>query len=582
MISHSDPVEVTPSPGSASDELLSKPLKLPAELHGWPLSILGLSVRLANSLKRLGVVVLGDLQDRTGAQLINTAGLGVTGIQQIHVSIEHLTAIPNVQDLVQRDGNGQSLVPRLSARVLTAVAAARTLGEEFEALLTELPERNASLVRERWASFDAGSTLDSIGHRHGLTRERVRQIVERHKKLVLTSNLRLPIAGRIVDLVEHAGGALTTPHLVRLLESEGLKTTRQELGILQTLSEMGVTGGRLIYSARHRLWLSDSGVARWINTHQLDEMNRSLKSRVRKRLARSGAVGRSDIRGLSPFGLSHALSVALRGKPRALRVGAYLLPVPSLNTPVTRNVMKMLAVTPLLNVTDVHAGLSQSARLDVPPIEVLLAELANHRDFVVSGEMVSAAKPPVREEVLSPSEQVIVSAMESSGGLLLWNEFTDAIQRAGFSFPMATVLLRQPFVVRRAIGIYGFRGRAVDPSLMRRKVRERQLARQNEVMRVRKLGADVLEVQFTLTPFSIQGVLATPSEIRRAGIVHWRGVFAGRERPLVAKNGFIYNLSRWLRDVGASVGDVVIATFYLGEARVEFNEPLLRRTGTDG
>jgi hypothetical protein len=570
-------------PQLSESEILSEPLTVASELSHWPLAVLDLPIRLENALKRCGVQVLGELQSKTADELLSTAGIGVKGVRQIQNAI-HLMTVPNIDKLVERDRSGRSLLPHVSGRMLLAIANAQTLADEIEALFLGLPERNVAMVRQRWASSSDGEpTLESIGQRNGISRERVRQIVGKRRSLVESSNLRLPIAAGVVQLVEESGGAMSTADLIRELKAKNIRVTTRELAVLQTLSEMGITGGRLMYSIPHRLWVSDSGIRKWLDTHKLDEVNQAIRASVRKILKRSGAIRRSDLGSLSPFGLTYALGVALRGKSRALRVGEYVIPIPSLDTSLTRSVEKMLSLTPRLTISDIHAGLRQTIRLEVPPIEVLLAELENHPAFVVNGEHVSATTQRNWKEVLSPSEQVIVEAMDSAGGLLLYTEFTDAVQRAGFSHAMAVVLLRQPFVVRRAVAIYGLRGRSLDSSLMRRKLRERKAARRNEVVRVRRLNADAVEVQFTVTRFSMQGVFALPKEIRRLAIPRWRGVFAGgRERSLQAKNGFIWNVSRGLRDVNAQLGDVVVATFYLAEARVEFNHPLVRRTVTSG
>jgi RNA polymerase primary sigma factor len=66
------------------------------------------------------------------------------------------------------------------------------LHHEMTKLLDELPEREASILRMRYGFEDAPMTLDEIGKRIGLTRERVRQIEKAAKeKLRMKTKVRI-------------------------------------------------------------------------------------------------------------------------------------------------------------------------------------------------------------------------------------------------------------------------------------------------------------------------------------------------------------------------------------------------------
>ena len=76
-------------------------------------------------------------------------------------------------------------------------------------------------------------------------------------------------------------------------------------------------------------------------------------------------------------------------------------------------------------------------------------------------------------------------------------------------------------------------------------------------------------------PFTVQGILGLPSELRGVATTRWDGRLPdGRATPLRMDNGFLWPLSAWFAQVGARVGDVLVVTFYMAEARVEFNEIL--------
>ena len=83
-------------------------------------------------------------------------------------------------------------------------------------LLTALPERAQDIMRRRYGLEEGeGETLEAIGKRYGITRERVRQIEEFSLRAVrksLAFGANLPEASRLVPRGPAIVGALALQH----------------------------------------------------------------------------------------------------------------------------------------------------------------------------------------------------------------------------------------------------------------------------------------------------------------------------------------------------------------------------------
>lgn len=102
----------------------------------------------------------------------------------------------------------------------------------IDEVLSSLSSREADIVRSR-RGFDTGrtATLEQIGNRYGLTRERIRQVeLEAYRKLRHPSRNR-HLWRAFAAYFVHSGGSLITPDIAMasrykfLLESIGMKTT---------------------------------------------------------------------------------------------------------------------------------------------------------------------------------------------------------------------------------------------------------------------------------------------------------------------------------------------------------------------
>ncbi len=125
-------------------------------------SDLPLSVRLQGVLQRKAVQRLGDLDQVAYCDLRRMDNCGRKTINELRAILDRLNA------------DDSALLPRAQEKVTPSALLA-----QLDALLAQLPKRDLEILTSRLgAESGEPATLESIGRRFGMTRERVRQIVE--------------------------------------------------------------------------------------------------------------------------------------------------------------------------------------------------------------------------------------------------------------------------------------------------------------------------------------------------------------------------------------------------------------------
>lgn len=135
-------------------------ITVPAELHHLNVADLPLSVRLEGVLQRKGVRCLGDVQGVSLDDLRRTKNCGRKTIAEL-----------------------QQVIERAAAGEFTEAENTRwnpvELVQTLDALVSDLPDRNEAILSLRLGGRrDKVPTLEEVGGKYGLTRERIRQVIE--------------------------------------------------------------------------------------------------------------------------------------------------------------------------------------------------------------------------------------------------------------------------------------------------------------------------------------------------------------------------------------------------------------------
>ena len=153
------------------------------EVDGYKIEVLGLSVRSRNALRRVGIMTVGDLLRVSPEELSKVRNLGAVSITEINRAAEALGV---------RLGQPNTYLYSSSERDLDGVAAEE--GEypirpfdPLDTYLDSLSERNLDVwlaYRTKWKASNGRlrPTYEEVGTRHGVTRERVRQIISKQDR----------------------------------------------------------------------------------------------------------------------------------------------------------------------------------------------------------------------------------------------------------------------------------------------------------------------------------------------------------------------------------------------------------------
>lgn len=101
------------------------------------------------------------------------------------------------------------------------LSSTRTAEELLDALLSSFPDRSGVIARERFGILDgAEKTLEEIGKTHGITRERVRQIVDvilKRVKEIMARETDHILVRRVIDTVKNHGSIMVIGDLLKAI-----------------------------------------------------------------------------------------------------------------------------------------------------------------------------------------------------------------------------------------------------------------------------------------------------------------------------------------------------------------------------
>ncbi len=528
--------------------------------------------RVAEVLRRAQITTLGGLHGADPESLVGLHGLGPLGVRELTDAVDGLLALPakELRELSPADDSDEWSAPSLPASMLSRLVQAKTLDEELAAILEGQGDRNTQLLRDLWSHRRGWQpTLEEVGRIHGITRERTRQVARRHEEVLAGSRLRLRIANLVVGVLDEAGGALPTGKWVDECVRRHLVSDPASLSYMPTFARLGLCR-QVKWNYPLGLWLTSSGAQRY-EASLSDEAEAQLRA-ARQSLRTVGAIREDLLASICPFDDAHALRMVWPKHSGAVRVGGHVVLLPTRGCAATRVVRKLLCVSSPMTLRDVYGGLERwrAGANSLPPLEVVERVLDEDREFKVDGATVSLRRRHRPDAVLSRAEAAAVHLLENEGPLLLWAELVDGLKAMGFSEAMAAVLMHGPLFVRPCTGVFGLRGRPFDSAALRRKRRERRDARAEGVIKSRWVSPDCLVVDYRVTRFSLQGLLGVPSALHVTREL-WLGRLPdGTTMSVKVRKGFVQGLREWFSDVHAVEGDLVVATFYIGEGRIDF------------
>jgi Sigma-70, region 4 len=328
-----------------------------------------------------------------------------------------------------------------------------------------IPRRDLDVTADRlgWGQ-ERALTLREVGARHGITRERVRQLVDR--TVARLDGAYLPQIEQAAFLLA-AHAPMTGADASTLLAAEGL--TAEGLSPRAVLSLAEVTG----YAACFQVDES-CDTALVLPSGPVDAM--TVLRAARRTTGRAGVAllcrVPTAVTGRNPVPLPlPVVTIVLRHSPGVAFLNDDWFWLPS--TPPERNSLyvasrRMLSVARRLDLASIRNGLVRHQRLPlhhIAPPPVLAAFYRDHPDFSIGGDVVESAVPLDVRRTLSPGEQALVSALRRApGGQLSRSALQRSVVAAGVNADaFAALVATTPILDHRGHDAWCLRGVSVGP-----------------------------------------------------------------------------------------------------------------------
>ena len=318
-------------------------------------------------------------------------------------------------------------------------------------------KRNACIIA-RYFGWDGHRpcTLQSVGDRYGLTRERIRQISERFAANCQNKKSFSPVLRRALELVESRLPGLAAQIELDLVQRgiagksmsvEGLISAAQLFKQQVNFRIETLRGKRFVVSNGTRSWAREiSQIARAIVRCQgaadvtivAERMNQTYALSLLPSYVSAILQARSDLVWLGDERIWFWLSSGQNG--------------------ITKRIRKVLSVFPLIPISQLHTAAFRALPFDLPePIFVdfcrQLPVCRVDRGYIVARTRLN------RNSQLCRTEQLMFRILTENGPLLSWFEIESLYRAAGMSSKGCThQLLRSPIIARYARGLYGLIG----------------------------------------------------------------------------------------------------------------------------
>lgn len=405
--------------------------------------------------------------------MIQTLAVPGENLQQIAEEIARSTAC--------------SSPPRLFAQrldqILSKVRASRRLrlDDELAELLSFEPlPRNIEIATAYFGWDGKGThTLEEVGSRYGMTRERVRQITQRIVETLKAKRPFLPVLDRVLHSVAEEIPC-SVERIESMLAERSLSRARFRFDGLTSAAE--ITDRRCPFVIEH-----EDG-RRYAVPREQRGVAKIVLQLARKTVSHWGVATIEDIAAQVADHTCREISAKFVQAVLCSQPGFSWLDEPSgwfwLNS-TTRNallnqIQKVVAVAPRIHVSELRAGVSRPHRREgfAPPQRVLIALCAQAGGYDIEGDFVIASAPLNHREVLSDTESIIADVLFEHGPVLQRPKLEEFCIGKGLHRDSFYIhLTYSPIVARYAPGVYGLRGAQVPPGLaesmvgLRRKTR---------------------------------------------------------------------------------------------------------------
>lgn len=228
--------------------------------HLHSITKLGLSPRLYRLLQKSGCITLETvalLAEKTNPRDAGIIGFGIKQLEYLKASLKvYLASLPESAFKLVNPAYGSATTPSNEANLNgNEDLRGLSLQEEIQVWLTSLyKERERDIIKWRYGLEQESLTLEEIGQKLGITRERIRQI-EHRALLRLTQSIECKtILEQIMVYLraafDNAGGILTDDEIIAVA-TDFVPKDISESGLLNLLARIS---GKFKYDSQVEVW----------------------------------------------------------------------------------------------------------------------------------------------------------------------------------------------------------------------------------------------------------------------------------------------------------------------------------------
>jgi len=420
-------------------------------------------------------------------------------------------------------------------------------------------------------------TLAEIGARHGMTRERTRQICAKLVRRIDPASTLAPVLDRTLALlgerlpcpIEELETAMAEAGLTRVgMRLSGVEEAARLLGRPTPFSVVRVDQARLAVDPEHaEIPAAAVELAKKeIYYHGAATVGRIVETMREKALAPvEPAVVRQSLQQMAgfrwldePTGWFRLAPTCKHGLPKAIE--------------------KVLAVAPEISVAAMRAAVSRNRRMwrDPPPEKVILEFCRQMPSVRCDGARVFADPPRDWRQVLTGVEARLVAILQEHGPVMDRGDLEDLCVRDGINrFSFHAFIACSPVIAQYGHSIYGLLGADVSGDVLARLVQKRRAERAPaRVLSDHGFTADGrVWLSYRLSrAASTYAVITVPAALKeivcgRFELVDEKGHRVG---TLAARDGRAWGLGGFLRQRQTQIDDRIRITFdlKLGQAAI--------------
>jgi hypothetical protein len=439
-------------------------------------------------------------------------------------------------------------------------------------------ERNSEIILKHLGWDGRGTnTLQAVGLEYGVTRERVRQIRNKHYKRVrrVRRTVYMPILRRALKIV-HANSPALADEIEAKLVRYGISQKAFRLDGLLTAAEFfGLeVPFRIVKLRKKRIVVPQEGA----------KFPQLILQMARKVVEKRGVATVSDIVAHGREETGHSITTDFVCSTLSLLEGFkwlnevngwfWLSSVPIGRNRLLNHIRKILSVADDgISISDLRSGVGRSHRMEgfAPPRRVLL-ELCRQLPWCrVEGDKVIADPRLDWKNILNGEiESVMCEILKNHGPVMGREEFEKLCLSRGMNQnSFYTLLTYSPIITKYAAGVYGLRGTRILPGLVQSLKPKRKPGRvikdfgwtpKGKIWIALKLSEAILKT----------GVFGIPAAMREYLQGNFVLIAAGGASIgiLKVKDSSAWSLSSFFRRRGGEPDDYLVLTFDVASREV--------------